>query len=108
MSEVGERFPSHACETENVLFLILLVMIALLAITGYSLRTYVENGVMMAKSQAEEWQPPAVVKITTQMTLEHRKMIDELAHETGKPPWQLIRDALDQTYLGREVTTPET
>ncbi|AGG66203.1 hypothetical protein [Corynebacterium callunae] len=56
----------------------------------------------MTEIPEEKWQPPLVVKITTQMTMEHRKMIDELSRETGKKPWQLIRDALDYTYLHKK------
>ncbi len=63
----------------------------------------------MTETKEEKWQPPSVVKITTQMTVEHRKMIDELSYETGKKPWQLIRDALDYTYLHKNrEATPET
>ena len=48
--------------------------------------------------QVHVWQPPSVVKVTTQMTLEHRQLMAYLEATTGKRLWELVGEAIDQTY----------
>lgn len=45
-----------------------------------------------------EWEPPAVVKLTTQITVEHRKLLHLLERQTGTSLWKLIGHAIDETY----------
>lgn len=44
------------------------------------------------------WQPPQVVKVTTQMTVEHRQLMAYLEATTGKRMWELLGEAIEQTY----------
>ena len=44
------------------------------------------------------WEPPAVVKLTTQMTVEHRKLLHRLERQTGTSLWKLIGHAIEETY----------
>lgn len=44
------------------------------------------------------WQPPKVVKVTTQMTVEHRQLMDHLEKTTGQRMWELVRDAIEEKY----------
>lgn len=48
--------------------------------------------------QIAEWEPPAVVKLTTQMTVEHRQLLHRLERQTGTSLWKLIGHAIDNTY----------
>lgn len=48
--------------------------------------------------QIAEWEPPAVVKLTTQITVEHRKLLHLLERQTGTSLWKLIGHAIDNTY----------
>lgn len=45
-----------------------------------------------------EWEPPAVVKLTTQITVEHRKLLHRLERKTGTSLWKLLGDAIDEKY----------
>lgn len=47
------------------------------------------------------WEPPRVVKVTTQMSIEHRQLMDHLEKTTGKRMWELLGDAIQHTYGGR-------
>ena len=44
------------------------------------------------------WEPPAVVKLTTQITVEHRQLLHRLERQTGTSLWKLIGHAIDNTY----------
>ncbi|MGP5380394.1 hypothetical protein [Corynebacterium casei] len=44
------------------------------------------------------WEPPAVVKLTTQMTVEHRQLLHRLERQTGTSLWKLIGHAIEETY----------
>lgn len=44
------------------------------------------------------WHPPAVVKVTTQMTVEHRRLMSQLEAQTGRHMWELLHDALENAY----------
>lgn len=52
------------------------------------------------------WRPRQVVKVTTQMTIEHRRLMDHLTRSTGRSMWELLRDAIDHTYGPREDSEP--
>jgi hypothetical protein len=44
------------------------------------------------------WQPPSVVKVTTQMTVEHRQLLHRLEAQTGEKLWVLLGKAIENTY----------
>lgn len=50
------------------------------------------------QSVLPKWQPRQVVKVTTQMTVEHRQLMDHLEKTTGQRMWELIRDAIEEKY----------
>lgn len=49
-------------------------------------------------SDLHVWQPPQVVKVTTQMTVAHRQLMAYLEATTGKRMWELLGEAIEQTY----------
>lgn len=51
-----------------------------------------------AQPKLARWQPPAIVKVTTQMTVEHRQLMDRLEKTTGNRMWEIIRDAIEKTH----------
>lgn len=65
-----------------------------------------ESGSVPVEPEMYVWRPRQVVKVTTQMTVEHRRLMDHLTRSTGKSMWELLRDAIDHTYPQGEGHTP--